>query len=1419
MALAYSSIYEASLSCRERLQECVAQPALMTDEWARKRLADFNLWAAGSGALARAHASLDEQLSEKETVRSVLIDLLGLLEALTRRCLQTVGHSDYVDDKYADSSSDEKEPALTEIFADTEAVITKLVRISIAIRRSGAQAHRDRADGSYVSDIYDELRDHLGFLISVWATKSERENGSTRYPEYASYRLNEVQKRLIESNTRRRHRFLFARRRGVKRGKERDDFTTDERQVRGLQIRQPSTCQEVGNAVNLPTTEGAAQSPHILSHFAAATIAASSVPTAIQNPINLALTSQASMTAPSSISSKVVYPKPPKVKEGQEIFRCPCCLQTLPLATGMGLRWKKHLTQDIMPYTCVLSSCERPEKLYDTRKEWLKHMSEEHNQWQYWLCSACLEPKRFDVEQLYVEHLLREHANDISADQIEAVVSMSASNAPLHLEQCPLCPESSAGDPEVDPEAMLMPRPDMASKEREYLGIQSEHLAADYFAVSSKAESSNQWGDSPGSEDSRIDAEGMPDLVFQDQNPEETISKIASFVCGKPGARRVFAVLACLSRPERIDLFYEHNFVDSILPLFIDKGRQVKTRSAEPGHSEITKRVFADKFWAFVISPYLFCDNQWQFLAPVFNEHQFRYSFRKEHRMPFLEQPGGHRESHFSTVGKWSIHQSHFEKSSKLRLSVDTNGHPIVAVKELRNVSMNDAEYHAAAEAEAGVLEMIREMKHPHLIKAIAYYKRGDRYFIIFPWAGGGNLRDYWGREPPRKLDADFVGWALDQLCGLASAINKLHSTKDSACRHGDLKPENILCFENTRSSDPFSQPFLVIADVGLAKVHILATEMRNEATRTMNGTVMYEPPEAVLLLTKKLPRSRRYDVWSIGCIYFEFLIWLLYGKAELLRFGDDITHPVNRTRQFFDVHGSGVTGAASIKPGVQKWMDWIRRDPRCPPNTAIRKLLDLICTRLLVIEVSKLMRKESSGSDSAQGSATLHATDGPDTPSIVRSDANSSLQGDTADDLRYRATSIEMYETLAGIVKDASGKPPRIAWMNWQASSPGGLGQRGGTLNIPQLVLDAINVTRNLGIGYLWIDALYIVQDDPEDWKMESLLMEQVYSSAYATFAASCASGTEDGFLKPRPWRQCLTLASNRGSYYICESIDDFGRDVEQGELNKRAWILQERPLSAAQSISRKSRRTGNVEEARKASFLDSDFSHSIDTYVRGMKIELYQDLYQKYSGLALSSIGDRPVAIRGLEARLIRTFRTVGSHGVFDTFLHRCLLWKKASRSLNRIESELLRGVYVPSWSWMAYDGEIKYLNVPFNKYSWEADIISPFRTWSSQSMKERGEKEGVCEIKGPVWDFRGCDSLKLELDNPDRKLSNLRCVIVARRKDLQGDPQQSHYIIVVHSVAVDGLCEIYERVGVAEVRGEQIAFNKGSQSGILR
>lgn len=117
---------------------------------------------------------------------------------------------------------------------------------------------------------------------------------------------------------------------------------------------------------------------------------------------------------------------------------------------------------------------------------------------------------------------------------------------------------------------------------------------------------------------------------------------------------------------------------------------------------------------------------------------------------------------------------------------------------------------------------------------------------------------------------------------------------------------------------------------------------------------------------------------------------------------------------------------------------------------------------------------------------------------------------------------------------------------------------------NFPKTFRDAIEITRALEIPYLWIDSLCIVQDDQEDWKIESRLMEQVYSNAYVTIAASCATGTYDGFLKPRPHRDCVRVKVGATStVYVCDAIDDFTRDVENGQLNRRGWVLQERALA----------------------------------------------------------------------------------------------------------------------------------------------------------------------------------------------------------------------------------------------------------------
>lgn len=116
----------------------------------------------------------------------------------------------------------------------------------------------------------------------------------------------------------------------------------------------------------------------------------------------------------------------------------------------------------------------------------------------------------------------------------------------------------------------------------------------------------------------------------------------------------------------------------------------------------------------------------------------------------------------------------------------------------------------------------------------------------------------------------------------------------------------------------------------------------------------------------------------------------------------------------------------------------------------------------------------------------------------------------------------------------------------------------------MPSTFRDAVTVTRGLGIDYLWIDSLCIIQDDTQDWATESRRMEQVFSTAHCTLGVSSAKSSLEGFLHNRSLRPCVQLSTKDSDImYVCEAIDDFYSDVDLGELNSRGWVLQERALS----------------------------------------------------------------------------------------------------------------------------------------------------------------------------------------------------------------------------------------------------------------
>jgi hypothetical protein len=128
---------------------------------------------------------------------------------------------------------------------------------------------------------------------------------------------------------------------------------------------------------------------------------------------------------------------------------------------------------------------------------------------------------------------------------------------------------------------------------------------------------------------------------------------------------------------------------------------------------------------------------------------------------------------------------------------------------------------------------------------------------------------------------------------------------------------------------------------------------------------------------------------------------------------------------------------------------------------------------------------------------------------------------------------------------------------------------RRGGGFSVselPETFQDAVKVTRELGILYLWIDSLCIIQygDGGKDWRSESGQMESVFSGAYCTIAATAAAHSDEGFLKRRTSFESIYVQDASGrQFYITTDVDDFDNDVDKAQLNTRAWVMQEGVLA----------------------------------------------------------------------------------------------------------------------------------------------------------------------------------------------------------------------------------------------------------------
>lgn len=118
----------------------------------------------------------------------------------------------------------------------------------------------------------------------------------------------------------------------------------------------------------------------------------------------------------------------------------------------------------------------------------------------------------------------------------------------------------------------------------------------------------------------------------------------------------------------------------------------------------------------------------------------------------------------------------------------------------------------------------------------------------------------------------------------------------------------------------------------------------------------------------------------------------------------------------------------------------------------------------------------------------------------------------------------------------------------------------------LPKTFREALMLTHGMGLKYLWIDSLCIVQDDEQDWLRESENMGNIYRLADLVIAAAGSENSSGGVFVLKPHEEPLhfPLASpsspgmSNGSFHALFLKN--GSDIpENGPLAKRAWAFQE--------------------------------------------------------------------------------------------------------------------------------------------------------------------------------------------------------------------------------------------------------------------
>ncbi|KAJ4986742.1 hypothetical protein SVAN01_07801 [Stagonosporopsis vannaccii] len=271
----------------------------------------------------------------------------------------------------------------------------------------------------------------------------------------------------------------------------------------------------------------------------------------------------------------------------------------------------------------------------------------------------------------------------------------------------------------------------------------------------------------------------------------------------------------------------------------------------------------------------------------------------------------------------------------------------------------------------------------------------------------------------------------------------------------------------------------------------------------------------------------------------------------------------------------------------------------------------------------------------------------------------------------------------------------------------------------LPKTITDSIDFIHTLGIRYLWIDGLCLIQDDKVDVSLGIGMMNSIYHGSYFTIVAASGQDANAGLPgfrqgSPCPERQQFVGCVAPGiQMTIVHSIDWY---LKQSVYNQRGWTLQELVLPDRTLIFINGQVYFRCHEANWSEetwadkwthWLDADDSNisRVPDPVEGFlpSCWAYQKLCEDFSRRKLQNDEDALRALEGVTRPMAAGMETHLVEGLPGYYLDHFLLFISTT-------GDMRRRAQFASFSWAGWDGAKMW---PRENFEWPEATADGTRT----------------------------------------------------------------------------------------------------------